>query len=78
MDRQYIIFFHIGNARPFIIFDVLRRYFEYLGYDVTFVQNFTDIDDKVINRANTEETTYDKIAGKYIDEYYNRRRGPRY
>ncbi len=43
-------YFHIGNARPFIVFDVLRRYFEYRGYEVTFVQNFTDIDDKMIRR----------------------------
>ena len=41
-------FFHIGNARPFIIFDVLRRYFEYIGYEVTYIQNFTDVDDKII------------------------------
>ena len=63
-------YFHVGNARPFIIFDVLRRYFEYKGYDVTFVQNFTDIDDKVIKKANEEGTTYDKIAEKYINEYF--------
>ena len=48
-------FFHIGNARPFIVFDVLRRYLEHLGYEVTFVQNFTDIDDKMIQRAHSEE-----------------------
>lgn len=63
-------YFHVGNARPFIIFDVLRRYLEYKGYSVTFVQNFTDIDDKVINKANAEGTTYDKIAEKYINEYF--------
>ena len=63
-------YFHIGNARPFIIFDVLRRYFEYRGYDVNFVQNFTDIDDKVIKRANEEGTTYDQIAERYIKEYF--------
>ena len=63
-------FFHIGNARPFIMFDVLRRYFEYRGYKVTFVQNFTDIDDKVIKKANEENTTYDVIAERYIKEYY--------
>ena len=45
-------YFHIGNARPFIIFDTLRRYLEYCGYEVSFVQNFTDIDDKMIKRAN--------------------------
>ena len=63
-------FFHIGNARPFIVFDVLRRYFRHLGYDVTFVQNFTDIDDKLIRRANEEGTTVPEIAEKYIKEYY--------
>lgn len=63
-------FFHIGNARPFIVFDTLRRYFEYRGYTVTFVQNFTDIDDKVINKANAEGVTYDVIADRYIKEYF--------
>ena len=63
-------FFHIGNARPFIVFDVLRRYLEYRGYEVTFVQNFTDIDDKMIRRANEEHTTVDAIAEKYIGEYF--------
>ena len=59
-------YFHIGNARPFIVFDVLRRYFEYRGYEVTFVQNFTDIDDKLICRAREENTTVPAIADKYI------------
>ena len=59
-------YFHIGNARPFIVFDVLRRYFEYRGYEVTFVQNFTDIDDKLIRRAREENTTVPAIADKYI------------
>ena len=63
-------YFHVGNSRPFIIFDVLRRYLEYKGYEVTFVQNFTDIDDKVIKKANEEGTTYDKIAERYIKEYF--------
>ena len=63
-------FFHVGNARPFIIFDLLRRYFEYRGYKVKFVQNFTDIDDKVIKKANEEGVTYDVIADRYIKEYY--------
>jgi len=62
--------FHIGNARPFIIFDTLRRYFEYRGYKVNFVQNFTDIDDKLINRAREEGTTVSEIAKKYIEEYF--------
>ena len=48
-------FFHIGNARPFVVFDTMRKYLEYRGYKVTFVQNFTDIDDKIIKRANEEE-----------------------
>ncbi len=68
-------FFHIGNARPFIIFDTLRRYFEYRGYDVQFVQNFTDIDDKVINKANAEGVTYDVIADRYIKEYFTDAKG---
>ena len=63
-------FFHIGNARPFIVFDVLRRYLEYRGMEVTFVQNFTDIDDKVIKKANEEGVTYDVIADRYIKEYF--------
>ena len=63
-------YFHVGNARPFIVFDLLRRYFEYRGYKVKFVQNFTDIDDKVINKANEEGVTYDVIADRYIKEYY--------
>ena len=63
-------FFHIGNARPFIIFDTLRRYLEYRGYDVTFVQNFTDIDDKMIENAKSEHTTVKALADKYIKEYY--------
>ena len=50
-------YFHIGNARPFIVFDTMRRYLEYQGYKVTFVQNFTDIDDKMIKRANEEGIT---------------------
>ena len=63
-------YFHIGNARPFIVFDVLRRYFAHRGYEVTFVQNFTDIDDKIIKKANEEGTTYDKISERYIAEYF--------
>lgn len=67
--------FHIGNARPFIVFDVLRRFLEYRGYKVTFVQNFTDIDDKMIRRANEEGKTVAEIAEKYIAEYYVDARG---
>ncbi len=63
-------YFHIGNARPFVIFDTLRRFLTHLGYDVTFVQNFTDIDDKMIRRANEEGTTVEAIAEKYIAEYF--------
>ena len=63
-------YFHIGNARPIIVFDVLRRYFEYRGYKVTFVQNFTDIDDKMINRANEEGITVKELADKFIAEYF--------
>ena len=62
-------YIHIGNARPICVFDTLRRYFEYRGYEVRFVQNFTDIDDKLINRANEEGTTVTAIAEKYIAEY---------
>ena len=63
-------YFHIGNARPFIVFDVLRRYLEYRGYEVTFVQNFTDIDDKMIRRANEDGTTVKDIADRFIAEYF--------
>ncbi len=63
-------FFHIGNARPFVVFDTMRRYLEYMGYKVTFVQNFTDIDDKLIRRANEENTTVADVAEHYIKEYY--------
>ena len=63
-------FFHIGNARPFVLFDVFRRYLESLGYEVTFVQNFTDIDDKMIRRANEEGTTVAELAERFIAEYY--------
>ncbi|NLG53572.1 MAG: cysteine--tRNA ligase [Clostridiales bacterium] len=68
-------YFHIGNARPFIVFDVLRRYLEYRGYNVVFVQNFTDIDDKVIARANELGLDYLEIANRYIDEYYKDAKG---
>ena len=63
-------FFHIGNARPFIVFDTLRRYLEYRGYKVTFVQNFTDIDDKMIRRANEEGITVKELGDRFIKEYY--------
>lgn len=63
-------FIHVGNARPLIMFDVLRRYLEYRGYEVTFVQNFTDVDDKIIKRANEEGASSQEISEKYIGEYY--------
>ncbi|MBQ6065725.1 MAG: cysteine--tRNA ligase [Clostridia bacterium] len=62
-------YIHIGNARPICVFDVLRRYLEYRGNKVTFVQNFTDIDDKIINRANEEGVSFSDISEKYIAEY---------
>ena len=62
-------FIHIGNARPICVFDVLRRYLEYRGNKVTFVQNFTDIDDKLIKKANEEGITVAEVAERYIDEY---------
>ena len=68
-------FFHIGNARPFIIFDTLRRYLEYIGYDVTFVQNFTDVDDKMIARAQKEGVTLAELGQKFIDEYFKDAQG---
>jgi len=63
-------FFHIGNARTFLVFDTVRRYFEYRGYKVNFVQNFTDIDDKMINKANDEEITVKQLGDRFIKEYY--------
>lgn len=63
-------FFHIGNGRTFIVFDTIRRYLEYRGYKVTFIQNFTDIDDKMINKANDEGMTVKELGDKYIKEYY--------
>jgi len=63
-------YFHIGNARPFIIFDTLRRYLEYKGYKVLFVQNFTDIDDKMIRRANEEGITVKELGDRFINEYF--------
>ena len=63
-------YFHIGNARPFVVFDTLRKYLEYRGYKVKFVQNFTDVDDKIINRAREEGITAAEVSEKYIEEYY--------
>lgn len=63
-------YIHVGNARPLVVFDTLRRYFKYIGYDVKFLVNFTDIDDKMIKKANDEETTVRAIADKYIEEFF--------
>lgn len=68
-------FIHIGNARPLCVFDVLRRYLEYRGNKVTFVQNFTDIDDKIIRRANEEGLTFKEISEKYIEEFWKDAKG---
>lgn len=68
-------YFHIGNARPFIIFDTLRRYLEYKGYEVKFVQNFTDVDDKMINKANELGITVKELADQYIAEYFTDSKG---
>ena len=64
-------FFHIGNARPFVVFDTLRRYFKFRGYEVKFVQNFTDVDDKIINKAKEEGITAPEVSEKYIKEYFD-------
>ncbi len=68
-------YFHIGNARCFVVFDMLRRYLEFRGYEVTFVQNFTDVDDKMIKRANEEGVTVKDVAEKYIGEYFTDAKG---
>ena len=68
-------FIHIGNARPLVVFDTLRRYLEWRGYEVNFVQNFTDIDDKIIRRANEEGTTFQAVAEKYIEEFWTVAKG---
>ena len=61
---------HIGNARPFVTWDVFRRYLEFLGYDVTHVQNFTDVDDKIINKAKEQNSSWDQVSGEYIQTYF--------
>ncbi len=63
-------YFHVGNARPLIVFDTLRRYLDYLGYDVTFVQNFTDVDDKMIQAAKEEGITVKELGERYIGAYF--------
>ena len=62
-------FIHIGNARPICVFDVLRRYLKYIGYNVKFVQNFTDVDDKIIKKAKEDNSDFLTVSEKYIDEY---------
>ena len=62
-------YIHVGNARTFLVFDVIRRYLEFRGYEVVFVQNVTDIDDKIINRAEEEGIEPDEIAKKYLDAF---------
>ena len=66
---------HIGNTRPMIVFDVLRRTFEYLGNDVTFVSNYTDVDDKIIKAAKAEGITEKELTDKYIKAYEDVRAG---
>lgn len=68
-------YIHIGNARPLCVFDVLRRYFEWRGYKVNFVQNFTDIDDKLIKKANEEGITVPEVAERYINEFWTDAKG---
>lgn len=63
-------FIHLGNARPLVVFDTIRKYLEYKGYRVTYIQNFTDIDDKIINRAREENMDPFELADKYIGEYF--------
>ncbi|MFR6599348.1 MAG: class I tRNA ligase family protein, partial [Finegoldia magna] len=62
-------YIHVGNARPIVVFDTLRRYFIYKGYNVKFVSNFTDIDDKIINKAKDENIDFREITKKYIQAY---------
>lgn len=62
-------YIHVGNSRPICVFDVLRRYLKYIGYDVTFVQNFTDVDDKIIKKAIEEKSDFLTVSKKYIEEY---------
>ncbi len=62
---------HIGNARPFVTWDVIRRFLEHIGYEVTHIQNFTDVDDKIINAARLEDSSWDVISGRYIKAYFD-------
>ena len=63
-------YIHLGNARPIVVFDTVRRYFKYRGYDVTYVQNFTDVDDKIINRSKEEGIDTSAVTEKYIAAYF--------
>ena len=63
-------YFHVGNARVFITFDMIRKYLQFKGYDVTFVQNFADIDDKMIKRANEEGVSVKELGDRFIEEYF--------
>jgi cysteinyl-tRNA synthetase len=63
-------FIHLGNARPLVVFDTVRRYLEYLGFEVTYIQNFTDVDDKIIKRAQEEKVSPEELVNKYIGEYF--------
>lgn len=63
-------YIHLGNARPLVIFDTVRRYLEYMGYEVTFVQNFTDVDDKIIKKSQEEKIKPHELAGRYVEEYF--------
>lgn len=63
-------YIHIGNARPLIVFDVIRNYLEYKGYEVEYVQNITDVDDKIINKANEIGKSADVISNKFIKEFF--------
>ena len=63
-------YIHIGNARPYVVFDTVRRYLEYKGYDVTYVQNFTDVDDKIIKKANEEHSSMEEVSNRYIKEAF--------
>ena len=68
-------YIHVGNARPIVIFDTLRRFFMYRGYDVKYISNFTDIDDRIISKANEENTTFKEISERYIEAFINDTKG---
>ncbi|MBX7245250.1 MAG: cysteine--tRNA ligase [Candidatus Sumerlaeaceae bacterium] len=65
-------YFHVGNARNFVVVDAVRRYLEHSGYTVKFVQNFTDVDDKIIKRANEKNEPWDRLAARFVDAYYEK------